>query len=317
MDSFHQCMLDLSFPFFIRKDFTIQHRLGSGYIGEVFSGILDIHGDKIDCVIKKVSSDDYDKGVKDNMFYGDIITEINIGCRFMSKSEYQIQFYGYSVHKKHDTTSIYLLMEKTTAKGDLQEYIYDDQFWSSMSEIEYNKSLSNTVLSHEGSYWNYIHSNKDKLHLIYQMCLAVQDLHSFHIVHSDLKPYNMLYTGTTVKLIDFNASQDMKQETEIEGPVEMGTPGYMAKEMYDGFISYQADIYSLGVSILEIWFGDIWPTKKDDYEGNRHYVLDYLSLLETDHLELHKLIKQCLSTTPKKRPIIKTVLSNLDHILHN
>ena len=165
MDSFHQCMLDHSFPFYPRKDFTLHHRLGSGYIGEVFSGILDVYGDKIDCVVKKVSSDDYHKGVKDRMFYDDVINEIDIGCRFMSKSDHQIQFYGYSTHKKKDNVSLYLLMEKTTAKGDLQEYIYDDQFWSSLSEIEYNESPSNTLLSYEESYWDYIMNTKDKLNL--------------------------------------------------------------------------------------------------------------------------------------------------------
>ena len=149
------------------------------------------------------------------------------------------------------------------------------------------------------------------------MCLAVQDLHSFHVVHCDLKPHNMLYTGTKVKLIDFNASQDMKQDIEVEGPAEMGTPGYMAKEMYDGWISYKADIYSLGVSMLEIWMGDIWPSKKDDYTNNRVYVLDYLSLLERDHPELHELVKKCISPDSKKRPPIRDVLSSLDRILES
>ena len=317
MNSFHQRMLDLSFPFYNRKDFTIQHRLGSGYIGEVFSGVLDIYGDEIDCVIKKVSSNDYHKGVKDREFYDDVIKEVDIGCRFMSKSDHQIQFYGYSTHKKGLTHSIYLLMEKTTAKGDFQEYIYDDSFWLSLSEMEYNKSSSNTLLSHEGSYMDYIQPNKDKLNLIYQMCLAVQDIHSFHIVHCDLKPNNMLYTGSKVKLIDFNASQYMKHETVISGTVEMGTPGYMALELYEGIISYQADTYSVGVSMLEIWFGDIWPRKSDDYNENHGYVKDYLSLLDKDHPELHKLVKVCVSTDYKKRPLIKEVLSNLDRILES
>ena len=54
----------------------------------------------------------------------------------------------------------------------------------------------------------------------------------------------------------------------------------MAKEMYKGDISYQADIYALGVTMLEVWFGDIWPHQTDRYDKNRRYVLDYLSLLD-------------------------------------
>ena len=137
MESFHQHMLDRSFPFYPRKDFTLHTRIGSGFIGEVFSGVVDVYGDKVNCVVKKVSSDDYHKGVKDRTFYDDIIKEIDIGYRFMSKSDHQIQFYGYSTRKEKNTVSLYILMEKTTAKGDLQEYIYDDPFWSSLSEEEY------------------------------------------------------------------------------------------------------------------------------------------------------------------------------------
>ena len=87
--------------------------------------------------------------------------------------------------------------------------------------------------------------------------------------------------------------------------------------MYDGWISYKADIYSLGVCILEVWFGDIWPSDTNDYNKCRRYVLDYLALLKDDNLSLHNLIKKCVSTDTKKRPLLKTILSNLDHILHS
>ena len=84
--------------------------------------------------------------------------------------------------------------------------------------------------------------------------------------------------------------------------------------MYNGIISYQSDIYSLGVCMLEIWFGDIWPTDSDDYKECRRYVLDYLTLLKDDNPILHRLIQKCVSTDSKKRLRIKTILSNLDRI---
>jgi len=106
----------------------------------------------------------------------------------------------------------------------------------------------------------------------------------------------------------------MDQEKMIQGAAEMGTCGYMSPEMYDGWISYQTDIYSLGVCMLEIWFGDIWPTDSNDYKTCRRYVLDYLGLLKKDNEDLYKLVKKCVSTDPKKRPLMKTVLSNLQDI---
>ena len=85
----------------------------------------------------------------------------------------------------------------------------------------------------------------------------------------------------------------------------------MAKEMYKGDISYQADIYALGVTMLEVWFGDIWPHQTDRYDKNRRYVLDYLSLLEDDHPQLYQLIKQCVSVKREKRPSIEMVVDTL------
>lgn len=314
MDSFHETMFDLSFPFYSKSQIKLQHRIGAGYVGEVYLGSLTIDDETTDCVVKKVSSDNYDEGIDDSMLYQDIIDEVRIGEQFMGKSKHQIQFYGYSMFKKKGQLIIYLLMEKTNAKGDISSYIASDKFWKRLTKKEYNESKSQTVLYHEDKYWDYIVPVKDKLNLMYQMCLAVQELHTFNVVHCDLKPSNMLFTGEKVKLIDYNASQKIENEEEIQGPSEMGTPGYMAKEMYDGWISYKADIYSLGVSMLEIWFGDIWCKKSDNYLNNRKYVLDYLSILKKDNFKLYSLINQCVSVDQDKRPHIQKLLSNLDHI---
>ena len=314
MDSFHNLMFDLSFPFYNKSQIKLQHRIGAGYIGEVYLGSLTIDDETTDCVVKKVSSDNYDGGIDDPMLYQDMIDEINIGEQFMGKSKYQIQFYGYSIFKKKGQLIIYLIMEKTNAKGDISSYIASDKYWKCLTKKEYNESKSHTILYHEDKYWDYILPVKDKLNLMYQMCIAVQELHTFKVVHCDLKPCNMLFTGEKVKLIDYNASQKIDNEEEIQGPSELGTPGYMAKEMYDGWISYKADVYSLGVSMLEIWFGDIWCKKVDSYHTNRRYVTDYLHLLQKDNIEVYKLINKCVSVDQEKRPDLKTLLSNLVHI---
>ena len=313
MNSFHEKMEEYSFPFYGKKHINVKQRLGSGAIGSVYKGELTIFGDTIDCVIKKVSSDNY---TKNRHMYQDIIDEVDIGHRFMSKGKQQIQFYGYTTYKEKDIIVIYLLMELTQSKGDLASYLSSDNLWKKLTKREYNKSTSPTKMYHEISdaetlYWDYIIPVKDKLHLIKSLCESVHELHSFNIVHCDLKSPNMLFTGKTIKLIDYNASYFMDKVIEMQGVAEMGTCGYMAPEMYDGGISYQADIYSIGVCMLEIWFGDIWPTNTNDYKTCRRYVLDYLNLLKKDNEDLYKLVKRCISTDPTKRPLMKTILSNL------
>jgi len=321
MDEFHESMLEYSFPFYKHTDIQLKDRLGRGGTGSVYSGKLNICDGPIDCVIKKVCSnyyDDYENNCDDKLMYTDIIDEVHIGHRFMGNSEYQIQFYGYSVFQEGTDTTIYLLMEKTNG-SDLSNYIGSSNLWNKLTKKGYQMSQSKTKMYNETSnsilYWDYTLPVDTKLNLIKGLCLAVQDLHSFKIVHCDLKSANMLYAGEKIKLIDYGASQLMNNNKEIEGPVELGTPGYMAKEMKEGWISYQGDIYAVGVCMLEIWFGDIWPSDTNDYKKCRRYVLDYLYLLKNDNLKLHNLIMKCVSTDVKKRPLTKTILSNLDHIL--
>ena len=74
-----------------------------------------------------------------------------------------------------------------------------------------------------------------------QIALAIQELHSYKIVHTDIKAQNMLWVGDHIKLIDFNASVEMGEKTVVKGRREQGTPGYMPK-MYDGVIGYSSDV---------------------------------------------------------------------------
>ena len=318
MDSFHEMMEEYSFPYYEPDNIELKNKIGEGGTGKVYTGNLTIFDDTVDCIIKKVSSTNYDEYHGNRMMYQDIIDEVKIGHRFMGKSKQQIQFYGYSILQKEDNVIIYLLMEKTKSKEDIASYVGKGEFWKKLTKKEYESSTSPTKMYHKDGkkikYWDYSMQIKDKLNLIKCMCLAVQELHKFKIVHCDLKLNNMVFTGKCVKLIDYGASQDLGKDKLMNGPGDLGTPGFMAPEMSDGWISYQADIYSLGVCMLEIWFGDIWPSQTESYHKNRQYVLDYLQLLKKNNIDLYKLIKKCVSTEYTKRPLIKTVLSNLQNI---
>ena len=319
MDSFKQQMEDYSFTLYESSNITLQNKIGSGGTGTVYLGTLNLGTlHKKECVVKKVSSTDYDEHHKNRMMYQDIIDEVDIGHRFIGKATNLIQFYGYSTFQKDGNDIIYLIMEKTNAKNDVWDYLNSSKFWNSLSKREFDTSISNTKMYNQCSgyreYWDYILPKVDKLSLMKEVCKAVQELHSFKVVHCDLKLNNMVYTGSSIKLIDFGASTFIGKDKLHSGSVGLGTPGYMAKEMYDGWISYKGDIYSLGVCMLEIWYGDIWPTDTGNYDRCRRYVLDYLILLKKENPTLHSFIQRCVSTDPKKRPLIKTVIANLDRI---
>lgn len=315
MLTIHQTLYDYNLTYFDKKLVTLVNRLGSGYVGEVYEGTLNLNNSCIDIVIKKLTSLSYNKGKHDEYLYNDVIDEVKIASRFMETSERLIRFYGYSSCETPEETCYYLLMEHTGVKGDLGKYIYDDSNWIKLTKQEYDTMNTVTMLHHNDSYWDYIMSTKEKIHIIHQMCLAVKELHNYNIVHCDLKPQNMLYVNEQIKLIDFNASVYMGNETVIKGRTEQGTPGYMAKELYKGHISYTSDIYSLGVSFLEVWFGDIWPRETGRFDKNRKYILDYLSLLKEDNESIHNIVKQCVSIQSKKRPTLDYLLTEI--VKHN
>ena len=75
------------------KNIKLKNKIGEGGTGKVYNGTLTIFDDTVDCIVKKVSSDNYDEFHKHRMMYQDIVDEVKIGHRFMGKSKHQIHFY--------------------------------------------------------------------------------------------------------------------------------------------------------------------------------------------------------------------------------
>jgi hypothetical protein len=82
--------------------------------------------------------------------------------------------------------------------------------------------------------------------LVVQVCRALSYLHSRRIVHSDLKPGNLLVDEDgQVRVLDFGIAS---------GGTLMGTPPYMAPEMFltDAAIDHRADLYGLGIVAYQL-----------------------------------------------------------------
>ncbi|CAL1604357.1 unnamed protein product [Knipowitschia caucasica] len=87
-----------------------------------------------------------------------------------------------------------------------------------------------------------------------QIACALQFLHEKNISHLDLKPQNILLSGSVLKLADFGFAQHMSPWDEQS--VLRGSPLYMAPEMvcrrqYDS----RVDLWSVGVILYEALFG--------------------------------------------------------------
>ena len=294
-----------------REDIRLIELIGSGYVGEVYKAVYNHKT----VVVKKLTSNSYNHGKEDDMLYSDLLDELHVGYN-LHKNQHLIQFYGYSFKETSNETILYIVMEHFDGSKDLGKYIYHDEYWTPLTKQEYENSTSNTTMYHENKYWDYTMDTKSKLIMMKQACLAIDNLHKQGVVHCDIKPGNMLYDGYLIKLIDFNASVKLGNKDYIEGKKHQGTPGYMPIEMYNGRIGYSSDIYSIGVSMLEMWFGDIWPQKTYTYKKTRKYVLDYLSLLKQDNESLYNLIKKCTNPREKFRPTLDSIINTLDGLIN-
>ena len=106
------------------------------------------------------------------------------------------------------------------------------------------------------------------------LCNALSLLHKNGIVHRDLKPDNIMLADGKIKLVDFDASREVKADT-LNDTVLLGTKGFAPPEQY-GFsqTDSRSDIYALGVTMQLV-------------AGNKS--------------KYRKIIKKCVSFAPKDR----------------
>ena len=101
-----------------------------------------------------------------------------------------------------------------------------------------------------------------------QVCDGLNEAHAKGVVHCDLKPSNILLTGTlsqeTVKLVDFGLVQltprdgSSAQLKQTERYFVCGTPAYMSPEQCAGkALDARSDIYSLGCVLFEALTGEL------------------------------------------------------------
>ena len=87
-----------------------------------------------------------------------------------------------------------------------------------------------------------------------QVCEAVEHAHLQGVIHRDLRPPNVLVSGSGVlKVADFGTSRFL--EIAARGTTVIGSPPYMAPEQFEGKAVFASDIYSLGVTMYQMLTG--------------------------------------------------------------
>jgi serine/threonine-protein kinase len=199
------------------KDYKITGIIGEGGMGKVYKGIHPTLKQEI--ILKELKI--RDKETRE---------------RFLREAKVMLSFRHENIVQVYDHF-----------KGGTSTYI----------AMEYVKGMSLSQL---------IKMNKQippamALFIFYQAALGLHHAHIKKVVHRDVKPQNILISENgDVKIIDFGIATQKGNNAEKSltstGAV-IGTPAYMSPEQFSTTkeITYQSDIYSLGVVLYEMLTG--------------------------------------------------------------
>jgi len=238
----------------------------------------------------------------------DVTDELTI-YRYLSNSIYCCELVGWCYSEE----DIYIIMKDYNVKGDLYDYLNEDDHW-----FKFNREINNNQFFYQYKHnkWIFDLDRKTKVTITTGILRAINELHAKNIVHCDLKTNNILFNEDTKKviLIDFGASHYLGDKKDGETYENMGTLGYACPKLTKGFCSKKSDIYSLAVCIIEVWSGAIW-NEGNSFTECRLEMLSSLRRLALKEPGLAKELRKGVSLNIDKRPYIQTLAANIENLI--
>lgn len=144
--------------------------------------------------------------------------------------------------------------------------------------------------------------------ILLDLLLALKSLHDRNLLHLDIKLDNVLIgDDDSCKLADFGLVIDVDRANTHQATE--GDSRYVAPEIMQGNFSKAADIFSLGIAMLELSCYLELPANGPLWQQLRSAVYpdDFLKKISD---ELQTIIKDMMTPDPRERPTVDQLLSN-------
>ncbi|KAI8115696.1 Membrane-associated tyrosine- and threonine-specific cdc2-inhibitory kinase [Lucilia cuprina] len=144
--------------------------------------------------------------------------------------------------------------------------------------------------------------------ILLDLLLALKSLHDRNLIHLDIKLDNVLIGyDDSCKLADFGLVIDVDRANRHQATE--GDSRYVAPEIMQGNFSKAADIFSLGIAMLELSCYLELPSNGPLWQQLRNAVLPE-DFIKTISLDLQNIIKNMMTPDPRERPTVDQLLSH-------
>jgi len=153
----------------------------------------------------------------------------------------------------------------------------------------------------------------DVLKLAPQLADGIEAAHAKGVVHRDLKPGNVtITTAGRVKILDFGLAKSRDEgasepsaDVTTQTGIVLGTPSYMSPEQARGeAVDERTDVWAFGCIIYEMLTGERCfraASASETVAAVLRDEVDFTRLPEDTPPELGRLLRRCLTKTPRDR----------------
>lgn len=286
-----------------RSELTIVKKLGEGSFGKVF--LCQVKCDPSQYVTVKLIAE------KSHM----VLREINILEAMQGVSEYCIASIGNPTYL--DTPEGYWIKMPLMNHGELWDLI-----------VKCSKQPNCGTLTWPRKAWNWVNPMYDEafmLLLFHDIVSGVQALHQRGLLHTDLKPANVMMncvgSNCYAAVIDLGLVCQMNDAKDCGW---QGTPGYIPWEIYPGWAPEGSnsaryasrDVWALGAILYELLYS-YYPPFFGDRDGSKVFAYDASvdGNIPNPRTATDQLVVDMLAHDYHIRPSIEQILLRIEEIL--